>query len=93
MQADDLKRFCDACDQLGKALVSFAEDCGKMLETIADMFRDAAASFCSILPDLISVAADDLEEKTRPPRKPVKRLGCRPKTMICNRREFRVQRR
>ena len=93
MQADDLKRLVDACDQLGKALVSLAEDCGKLLEVFADSFRNAAGTVCALLPDLFSSASDDLKEKTRPPRTPVKRLGCRPKTMICKWREFRVQRR
>lgn len=93
MQSDDLKRICDAFDQIGKALVSFAEDCGKLLKVFTDCLRDAAGAVCKIFPDLIPVSADDLKEKTRPPRKPVKQLGCRPKTMIYNRREFRVQRR
>lgn len=93
MLADDLERLVDACDQLGKALVSLAEDCGKLLEVFTDAFRNAAGTVCALIPDLISTVSDNLEEKTKPPRNPVRRLGCRPQTMICHRREFRVQRR
>ena len=97
LSEDACKRIGECCSEIGKFLLSFGNDLSKAVEAAAEMFRELAGAIADVLPDLIeavkAMAADDLKEKTRPPRKPVRRLGCRPKTMICNRREFRVQRR
>lgn len=94
---DACKRIGECCSEIGKALLSIGNDLAKAVEATAEMFRELAGAIADVLPDLIeavkAMAADNLKEKTKPPRKPVRRLGCRPQTMICHQREFRVQRR
>jgi len=104
LSEDACKRIGECCSEIGKGLLSIGNDLlsigndlAKAVEATAEMFRELAGAIADVLPDLIeavkAMAADNLKEKTKPPKKPVRRLGCRPQTMICHRREFRVQRR
>ena len=80
--------FCDACTEFVKA---FTEQAANAMEILADGIRKAA----DIVADLLPVIVDSVKEqtKTKPPRDPVRSIGCRPKTKVSGKIEHRVQRR
>ena len=80
--------FLDACTEFVKA---FTEKAAEAMEILADAIRQAA----DIVSDLLPVIVDEVKEqtKTKPPRDPVRCIGCRPKTQVPSRKNYRVQRR
>ena len=80
--------FCDACTEFVKA---FTEQAANAMEILADGIRKVA----DIVADLLPVIVDAVHEqtKTKPPRDPVRSIGCRPKTKVSGKIEHRVQRR
>lgn len=80
--------FFDSCTEFVKA---FTEQAANAIEILADGIRKAA----DIVADLLPVIVDDVKEqtKTKPPRDPVRSIGCRPKTKVSGKIEHRVQRR
>ena len=80
--------FFDACTEFVK---SFTERASEAMEILADAIRQDA----DIVSDLLPVIVDAVHEqtKTKPPRDPVRCIGCRPKTKTCIRKNYRVQRR
>lgn len=80
--------FFDACTEFVKA---FTEKAAEAMEILADAIRQAA----DIVSDLLPVIVYEVKEqtKTKPPRSPVRCIGCRPKTQVPIRKNYRVQRR
>ena len=80
--------FFDACTEFVKA---FTEQAAEAMEILSDAIRQAA----DIVADLLPVIVDAVEEqtKTKPPRSPVRCIGCRPITKVKGNRYYRVQRR
>ena len=85
---DRFRDLYDACTEFIKA---FTEQAANAMEILADGIRKAA----DIVADLLPVIADAVHEqtKTKPPRDPVRCIGCRPMTKVKGKRYFRVQRR
>lgn len=67
------RNLYDACTEFVKA---FTEQAANAMEILADGIRKAA----DIVADLLPVIVDDVKEqtKTKPPRDPVRSIGCRP---------------
>ncbi len=85
------ERFLDLYDAYTKFVKEFTEQAANAMEILADGIRKAA----DIVADLLPVIVDAVHEqtKTKPPRDPVRNIGCRPKTKVSGKIEHRVQRR
>ena len=85
------ERFRDLCDACTEFVKAFTEHAANAMEILSDAIRQAA----DIVADLLPVIVDAVHEqtKTKPPRDPVRSIGCRPKTQVPIRKNYRVQRR
>lgn len=85
------ERFRDLYDACTKFVKEFTKQAVEAMEILSDAIRQAA----DIVADLIPVIVDAVKEqtKTKPPRDPVRSIGCRPKTKVSGKIEHRVQRR
>ena len=85
------ERFRDLYDACTDAVKAFTEQVSQAIEILSDAIRQAA----DIVADLLPVIVDAVEEqtKTKPPRSPVRCIGCRPITKVKGNRYYRVQRR
>ena len=85
------ERFRDLLDACTKFAKAFTEQAAEAMEILSDAIRQAA----DIVADLLPVIVDAVQEqtKTKPPRDPVRSIGCRPKTKVSGKIEHRVQRR
>lgn len=85
------ERFRDLYDACTEFVKAFTEQAANAMEILADGIRKAA----DIVADLLPVIVDAVKEqtKTKPPRDPVRCIGCRPKTKVSGKIEHRVQRR
>lgn len=85
------ERFRDLYDACTEFVKAFTEQAAEAMEILSDAIRQAA----DIVSDLLPVIVDAVHEqtKTKPPRDPVRCIGCRPMTKVKGKRYFRVQRR
>ena len=72
------ERFRDLYDACTEFVKAFTEHAANAMEILADGIRKAA----DIVADLLPVIVDAVQEqtKTKPPRSPVRCIGCRPVT-------------
>lgn len=78
---DAIRRIRAAVSEVGKLLLSAAEEAAEIMEAFINAVGDAFGAIRDIIPDLLEKLAEaEAKEKTKPPRKPVFSLGCRPCT-------------
>lgn len=70
-----IRDLLNACTELVKA---FAEQAADALEKLSDAIRQAAGIVVDLIPDIVDTVQE--QTKTRPPRAPVRCIGCRPVT-------------
>ena len=87
---ETLSKIGDIAAQLGKAMLESVETAIEALKELFSPFFDAVKDLARRFGELI---ADDVQPKTIPPRSPVRCIGCRPKTQVPIRKNYRVQRR
>ena len=75
LSEDTAKELGEACIKVGEALRNCVEEFAEALRGAIQPICDA---ICELLPDII----DAIEEakKTKPPRQPVRVIGCKPIT-------------
>ena len=85
------KRLFESFRYVGECL-------GELFVAINEAFVEIANAFSEFIeqiPDIIDELNEIAEKpcKTKPPRDPVRCIGCRPKTQVPIRKNYRVQRR
>ena len=83
-----IRNLLNACTEIVKA---FAEQAADALEKLSDAFRQAAGIVVDLIPDIVDVVKE--QTKTKPPRVPVRCIGCRPNTTLPHMKIHRSQRR
>ena len=88
---EELSNLSDIFSDIAEAVDTFYEFSQIALEPLLRAIRKT----CGIIGYLIPVIIDDVKEqtKTKPPRSLVRCIGCRPKTQVPIRKNYRVQRR
>lgn len=72
-----LRKIGDIAAQIGNAMLESVETAIEALKELFSPFFDAVKDLARRFGELI---ADDVQQKTIPPRSPVRCIGCRPET-------------
>ena len=72
----------ETAKELGQACLKVGEVLREGVEKIAEALRDAIHPICDAISELMPDIIDAIEEakKTKPPRQPVRVIGCKPIT-------------
>ena len=75
LSEETAKELGEACIKVGEALRNCVEE---FAEALRDAIQPICDAICELMPDII----DAIEEakKTKPPRQPVRVIGCKPIT-------------